>query len=66
MTPFSARWWSAACPAASSTCPDVNVALQCMHGILNQASVWLRPGADGRSRAQVRAAVVDCALRLFV
>jgi TetR/AcrR family transcriptional regulator, regulator of autoinduction and epiphytic fitness len=48
------------------TCPDVNVALQCMHGILNQASVWLRPGADGRSRAQVRASVVDCALRLFV
>ena len=47
------------------TCPDVNVALQCLHGILNQASVWIGPGAHEGDRAEVRAAIVDRALRLF-
>ena len=45
-------------------CADINVALQCMHGILNQSSVWLRP-ADG-DLSDLRARTVDCALRLFV
>ncbi len=46
-------------------CPDINVALQCLHGILNQSSVWIRPGVHDRNRAKVRAAVVDRALCLF-
>ncbi len=46
-------------------CPNVDVALQCLHGILNQSSVWIRPGADEDDRAELRAAIVDRALRLF-
>ncbi|MFR9749809.1 TetR/AcrR family transcriptional regulator [Nocardia sp. 004] len=42
-------------------CADIDVALQCLHGILNQSSVWLRPDAGRKTRA----AIVDCALRLF-
>ncbi len=48
------------------TCPDVDVAMQCLHGILNQSSVWMRPDAHAGDLADVRAAVVACALRLFV
>lgn len=48
------------------TCPDVDVAMQCLHGILNQSSVWMRPDAHAGDMADVRAAVVACALRLFV
>lgn len=47
------------------TCPNINVALQCLHGILNQSSVWIRPGAHDDDRAELRAAVVDRALRIF-
>ncbi|MBU9766545.1 TetR/AcrR family transcriptional regulator [Mycobacterium sp. TNTM28] len=48
------------------SCPDVNVALQCLHGILNQASVWLGPGLHEDDRDRLRAAIVDRALCLFV
>ena len=47
------------------TCPNVNVALQCLHGILNQSSVWIRPGTHEDDRAELRAAIVDRALRIF-
>ncbi|MBC7300339.1 MAG: TetR/AcrR family transcriptional regulator [Nocardia sp.] len=45
-------------------CPDPSVALHCLHGILNHASIWLRPAAnpDGRTRD----AVVEESMRLFV
>lgn len=46
-------------------CPNIDVALQCLHGILNQSSVWLRPGARADDRAEMRAAIVDRALRVF-
>lgn len=46
-------------------CPDVTVALQCLHGILNQSSVWLAPGLHDDDRAELRAAIVDRALRVF-
>lgn len=46
-------------------CPDIDVALQCLHGIMNQSSVWIRPGARADDRAELRAAVVDRALRVF-
>ncbi|MFI7671499.1 TetR/AcrR family transcriptional regulator [Nocardia sp. NPDC049526] len=45
-------------------CPDPSVALHCLHGILNHASIWLRPDADPDNRT--RDAVVDAALRLFL
>ncbi|MFF2088720.1 TetR/AcrR family transcriptional regulator [Nocardia sp. NPDC058176] len=45
-------------------CPDPSVALHCLHGILNHASIWLRPDADPDGRT--RDAVVEEALRLFV
>lgn len=42
-------------------CANVSVAMQCLHGILNQSTVWMRRGDDAARRD-----VVDCALRLFV
>ncbi|MFD4353621.1 TetR/AcrR family transcriptional regulator [Nocardia sp. NPDC058518] len=44
-------------------CPDPSVALHCLHGILNHASIWLRPDADPEGRT--RDAVVEESLRLF-
>jgi Transcriptional regulator len=43
-------------------CDNADVAMQCLHGILNQASVWMKPGQG----ADARADVVNAALRLFV
>lgn len=43
--------------------PDASVALHCLHGILNHASIWLRPETDPGG-AQ-RDAVVEETLRLF-
>lgn len=45
-------------------CPDPSVALHCLHGILNHASIWLR--ADVDPDGTTCAAVVEAALRLFV
>lgn len=45
---------------------NVSVTLQCLHGILNQASVWVRPGVHENDRTEVRRDIVACALRLFV
>ena len=47
------------------TCPKLNVARQCLHGILNPSSVWIRPGTHDDDRAELRAAIVDRALRIF-
>jgi AcrR family transcriptional regulator len=44
-------------------CPDPSVALHCLHGVLNHASIWLRPDADPDGR--LRGAVTDEAIRLF-
>jgi TetR/AcrR family transcriptional regulator of autoinduction and epiphytic fitness len=49
--------------AGEFDCPDPSVALHCLHGILNHASIWLRPDAD--PDGQTRDAVVDEAMRLF-
>ncbi|WP_329407815.1 TetR/AcrR family transcriptional regulator [Nocardia vinacea] len=45
-------------------CPDPSVALHCLHGILNHASIWLNPDADPDGRT--RDAVVEESLRLFI
>ncbi|MFE3292257.1 TetR/AcrR family transcriptional regulator [Rhodococcus sp. NPDC059234] len=50
--------------AGEFDCPDPSVALHCLHGILNHASIWLRPDADPDGRT--RDAVVAESLRLFV
>jgi AcrR family transcriptional regulator len=47
------------------TCGDVGIAMQCLHGILNQSAVWIRPHVHAGDRESVRRGVVDCALRLF-
>jgi TetR/AcrR family transcriptional regulator, regulator of autoinduction and epiphytic fitness len=51
--------------AGEFICGNVSIALQCMHGILNQSSVWMPHVAAG-DREKVRGGVVDCALRLFL
>ncbi|WP_431676851.1 hypothetical protein [Kitasatospora sp. KL5] len=47
------------------SCENINVAMQCLHGVLNQSAVWLRPGLHVDDRGEMRAALVACALRLF-
>lgn len=47
------------------SCPDVGIAMQCLHGILNQSSIWIQPRGDAAERAALRGGVADCALRLF-
>ncbi|OBG45527.1 TetR family transcriptional regulator [Mycolicibacterium fortuitum] len=51
--------------AGEFTCPDVDVAVQCLHGVLNQSPVWIGPGIHDDNRAELRAAIVDRALCLF-
>lgn len=46
-------------------CPDPDVALQCLHGVLNQSPLWIRPGVSARKKAQLREAVVATASRMF-
>jgi TetR/AcrR family transcriptional regulator, regulator of autoinduction and epiphytic fitness len=44
-------------------CPDPAVALHCLHGVLNHASIWLRPASDpDGTRTE---AVTTEAMRLF-
>ena len=47
------------------TCDNINITMQCLHGILNQSSVWLRPGVHIEEREKVRSGIVNCVLRLF-
>ncbi|WP_068273666.1 TetR/AcrR family transcriptional regulator [Aldersonia kunmingensis] len=42
-------------------CADPSVALHALHGVLNHASIWLRPAAGDDTHE----AVVDAAMRLF-
>jgi TetR/AcrR family transcriptional regulator, regulator of autoinduction and epiphytic fitness len=51
--------------AGEFDCPNPDVALQCLHGVLNQSAVWIRPGLPEDKRAELREAVVDAAVRLF-
>ena len=49
--------------AGEFDCPDPSTALHCLHGVLNHASIWLRPKTDPDNRR--RDAVVQESLRLF-
>lgn len=51
--------------AGEFDCPDADVALQCLHGVLNQSSLWIRPWYSAERRAELREAVVDTAARMF-
>jgi TetR/AcrR family transcriptional regulator of autoinduction and epiphytic fitness len=51
--------------AGEFDCPNPDVALQCLHGVLNQSSLWLRPSLPPAKKAQLWDAVVDTASRMF-
>jgi TetR/AcrR family transcriptional regulator of autoinduction and epiphytic fitness len=51
--------------AGEFDCPSADVALQCLHGVLNQSSLWIRPSLSDQRRAELREAVVDTAARMF-
>lgn len=50
----------------SFSVPDIDVALQSLHGVLNQSSVWIRPGVHEGDRVRLRREIVATALRMFV
>lgn len=47
------------------SCAEPAVTLQCMHGVLNHASLWLQTKHDAQQRAALRAEVVETVLRMF-
>jgi len=51
--------------AGEFDCPDPDVALQCLHGVLNQSSLWIRPSLPREKKAELWDAVVDTASRMF-
>lgn len=51
--------------AGEFDCPDPDVALQCLHGVLNQSSLWIRPSLPPEKKAALREAVVDTASRML-
>jgi TetR/AcrR family transcriptional regulator, regulator of autoinduction and epiphytic fitness len=51
--------------AGELDCPNPDVALQCLHGVFNQTSLWIRPSLPPERKAELREAVVDTASRMF-
>lgn len=51
--------------AGEFDCPNADVALQCLHGVLNQSSLWIRTDLPARKKAHLREAVVATASRMF-
>lgn len=51
--------------AGEFDCPNPDVALQCLHGVLNQSALWIRPSLPVEKKAELWEAVVDTASRLF-
>ncbi|MHA6622257.1 TetR/AcrR family transcriptional regulator [Pseudonocardia sp. DLS-67] len=51
--------------AGEFDCPNPDVALQCLHGVLNQSSLWIRPSLPAEKKAELWEAVVDTASRMF-
>ncbi len=47
--------------AGEFDCPYPDVALQCLHGALNQSSLWIRVSMDRESKATLREQLVDTA-----
>lgn len=51
--------------AGEFDCPDPDVALHCLYGVLNQSPLWIRPSLPEATRIELREAVVDTAARMF-
>ncbi|WP_136245593.1 TetR/AcrR family transcriptional regulator [Mycobacterium intracellulare] len=51
--------------AGEFDCPNADVALQCLHGVLNQSALWIRTDLPARKKAHLREAVVATASRMF-
>jgi len=51
--------------AGEFDCPNLDVALQCLHGILNQSSLWIRVSLPDERKTELREGVVDAGARLF-
>jgi AcrR family transcriptional regulator len=51
--------------AGEFDCPNPDVALHCLHGVLNQSSLWIRPSLPPEKKAELREAVVDTASRML-
>ncbi len=51
--------------AGEFDCPNPDVALQCLHGVLNQSSLWIRPSLPPEKKAELWEAVVETASRMF-
>jgi AcrR family transcriptional regulator len=51
--------------AGEFDCPNPDVALQCLYGVLNQSSLWIRPSLPPEQKDRLREAVVDTASRMF-
>ncbi|MGV9863371.1 TetR/AcrR family transcriptional regulator [Rhodococcus koreensis] len=47
--------------AGEFDCPHPDVALHCLHGVLNQSSLWIRPSLDDDKKVELREALVDTA-----
>lgn len=46
-------------------CENPDVALQCLHGVLNHSALWIRPALPEDKRVELREAVVDASVRMF-
>jgi TetR/AcrR family transcriptional regulator of autoinduction and epiphytic fitness len=51
--------------AGEFDCPNPDVALQCLHGVLNQSSLWIRPSLPLEKKAELWEAVVETASRML-
>ncbi|GAB3362393.1 MULTISPECIES: TetR/AcrR family transcriptional regulator [Amycolatopsis] len=51
--------------AGEFDCPDADVALHCLHGVLNQSSLWIRPSFPAEKKEELREAVVETASRML-
>jgi TetR/AcrR family transcriptional regulator, regulator of autoinduction and epiphytic fitness len=51
--------------AGEFDCPNPDIALQCLHGVLNQSALWIRPSLPVERKAELWEAVVDTASRMF-
>lgn len=51
--------------AGEFDCPNPDVALQCLHGVLNQSALWIRPSLPVEMKAELWEAVVEAASRMF-
>jgi TetR/AcrR family transcriptional regulator, regulator of autoinduction and epiphytic fitness len=65
MTRSSGGWSRPDLRRGEFRCPGPDVALQRLHSVLNQSSLWIRPSLPRAKKAQWREAVVDTASRMF-